>query len=263
MPLLHYIDLLGAGTPLVILHSLLGSSREWQPLAQRWANDLQRRVLVVDLRNHGQSFHDSHHSIPAMAKDVTALLHELNLIDNVTLLGHSMGGKVAMQLTLDYPDRVAGLISLDMAPSPDDLTYIAALLANLQALDIESLTDAAQVDAAMAAGGLAAETRQYILQNVTRHADGKLSWCVNLPSLSAGVPALAEAVVAPAPFPKPALFVRAGASGYITENDEQHGIPALFPRAIITTIPNVGHFLHLESPEEVFQLVSRYLSALA
>ncbi|MBD2714079.1 alpha/beta fold hydrolase [Microvirga sp. STR05] len=260
---MHYIDLPGPGNPLVVLHSLLGSSQEWQPLAQRWANDLQRRVVVVDLRNHGQSFHDSHHSIPAMAKDVAALLHDLNLIDNVTLLGHSMGGKVAMRLALDYTDCVASMISLDMAPSPDDLTYVAALLANLQALNIESLAEVAQVDAALAVGGLAAETRQYILQNVNRCADGKLSWCVNLPSLSAGVPALAEAVVASAPFPKPTLFVRAGISGYITEDDEHHGIPVLFPRAIITTIPNVGHFLHLESPEAVFQLVSQYLSALA
>ena len=257
MPLLHYLDQ-GQGQPLVILHGLFGTLDNWHSLARRWAEEAGLRVLSVDLRNHGRSFHSPEHSYALMSEDVIQLLDHLGLGPNVTLMGHSMGGKVAMRLALDHPERLARLIVVDIAPRFSDMEHQDDILAGLQAVDFTTCTNRQEADAALAKHISNVSTRQFLLKNLYRKEDNTFAWRINLPVLAAQLAAIGEATTAPAPFMKPALFIRGGKSDYITTEDKLHGIPALFPNSEVATVVDAGHWVHAEKPEEVFGLVRAF-----
>ncbi|TGE23817.1 alpha/beta fold hydrolase [Hymenobacter aquaticus] len=260
MPLLHYIDLPGPNRPIVVLHCILGSADEWEALARRWARELHHRVILVDLRNHGRSFHAPDHTIRAMAVDILRLLDALGLPDEVVLLGHSMGAKVAMRLALSYPARVASLICLDMSPGPDDLTYVDHLLAVLRRLEADGLPGPTQTEALLAAEEIPPAIRHYVLQNLAGPAAGPWYWRVNLAAIAAATQDLAAALTAPSRCNKPASFVRAATSGYVTDYDLEFTVPALFAGAQVTTIADAGHFLHLDKPDAIFAAVATHLA---
>ncbi|UOQ97943.1 alpha/beta fold hydrolase [Hymenobacter sp. 5317J-9] len=257
MPLLHHLDQ-GQGRPLVILHGLFGTLDNWQSLARRWATEAGLRVVSVDLRNHGRSFHSPEHSYALMAQDVLELFDHLGLGADVTLMGHSMGGKVAMRLALDHPERLARLIVVDIAPRFSDMEHQDDILAGLQSVDFTTCTNRQEADAALAKHVPNVGTRQFLLKNLYRKEDNTFAWRINLPVLAAQLAAIGEATTAPAPFLKPALFIRGGKSDYITTNDKLHGIPALFPNSEVATVVDAGHWVHAENPEEVFGLVKAF-----
>jgi len=255
--LLHYLDQ-GQGRPLVILHGLFGTLDNWQTLARRWATEAGLRVISADLRNHGRSFHSPEHSYDLMAQDVLALFDHLGLGNDVSLLGHSMGGKVAMRFALDHPDRLAQLIVVDIAPRFSDMEHQDDILAGLQSVDFTTCTNRQEADAALAKYVPNLGTRQFLLKNLYRKEDRSFGWRINLEVLAAQLPGVGEATVGQ-PFLKPALFVRGGKSNYITAEDKLHGIPALFPNSQVETVMDAGHWLHAEKPEEVFQLVKAFV----
>ena len=257
MPLLHYLDQ-GQGPPLVILHGLFGTLDNWQTLARRWATEASLRVVSVDLRNHGRSFHSPEHSYALMAQDVLALFDHLQLGPNTTLMGHSMGGKVAMRLALDHPERLARLIVVDIAPRFSDMEHQDDILEGLQAVDFTAITNRQQADAALAQYVSNLGTRQFLLKNLYRKEDNSFAWRINLAVLAAQLPAVGEATTGPTPFLKPALFIRGGRSNYITPEDKLHGIPALFPNSEVATVVDAGHWVHAEKPEEVFEMVKDF-----
>lgn len=254
MPLLHYLDQ-GQGRPLVILHGLFGTLDNWQSLARRWATEAGLRVVSVDLRNHGRSFHSPEHSYALMAEDVLALFDHLHLGPDTTLLGHSMGGKVAMRLALDHPERLARLIVVDIAPRFSNMEHQDDILAGLLAVNLAALTSRQEADAALTPYVSNLGTRQFLLKNLYRKDDNSFAWRINLAGLATQLPAVGEAITGPTPFLKPALFIRGGLSGYITADDKLHGIPALFPNSEVATVVDAGHWVHAEKPEEVFELV--------
>ena len=260
MPLLHYLDQ-GQGRPLVILHGLFGTLDNWQTLARRWATEAGLRVVSVDLRNHGRSFHSPEHTYALMAADVLALFDHLRLGPDTTLLGHSMGGKVAMRLALDHPDRLARLVVVDIAPRFSDMEHQDDVLAGLQAVDLATLANRQEADAALAQHIGNVGTRQFLLKNLYRREDNSFAWRINLDVLVAQLPTVGEATTAPAPFLKPALFIRGGNSGYITAEDKLHGIPALFPNSQVATVVDAGHWVHAEKPDEVFGLLRAFVGA--
>jgi len=260
MPLLHYLDQGDPGaTPLVVLHGLFGTLDNWQSLARRWADEAGLRVVSVDLRNHGRSFHAPAHSYALMAQDVAALLDHLALDPaRLTLMGHSMGGKVAMTLALTQPQRLAQLLVVDIAPRFSNMEHQDDIVAGLQAVDLTALQSRGQAEAALAQHIRQPGVRQFLLKNLYRQDDNSFAWRINLPVLAAELAAIGEEITSAQPFLKPALFIRGGQSDYITPEDKLMGIPALFPNSQVATVPDAGHWVHAEKPQEVFELVRNF-----
>ncbi|MCC2546100.1 alpha/beta fold hydrolase [Hymenobacter sp. BT175] len=247
----------GQGRPLVILHGLFGTLDNWQTLARRWAE--LYRVISVDLRNHGRSQHTPEHSYELMSEDVRELLTERQLGPDATVLGHSMGGKVAMRLALDHPETLARLVVLDIAPGFSDMRHQDAILAGLNAVDFTSLQNRQEADEALARYIPQPSVRQFLLKNLYRREDNSFAWRQNLAALTANMPAIGAEIDAAQPFLKPALFLRGGKSDYIGPEDKLYSIPTLFPNSVVETIPDVGHWLHAEAPDTVFDLVNRFI----
>jgi esterase len=264
-PLLHYLDQGDSSArSLVILHGLFGTLDNWQTLARRWAEEAGLRVVSVDLRNHGRSFHSPEHSYALMAQDVLALFDHLRLDPaRLTLMGHSMGGKVAMTLALGYPTRLAQLIVADIAPRFSNMEHQDDIIAGLQAVDLASIETRQQAEAALARSIPQPGVRQFLLKNLYRRDDNSFAWRINLPTLVENLAAVGEEISAAQPFLKPTLFMRGGKSDYITAEDKLTGIPALFPNSQVVTVPDAGHWLHAEKPEEVFGLVKNFVGQLA
>jgi len=259
MPLLHHLDQ-GQGQPLVILHGLFGTLDNWHTLARRWAAETGLRVVSVDLRNHGRSFHSPAHTYALMSQDVVELLDHLHLGPDTTLMGHSMGGKVAMRLALDHPERLARLIVVDIAPRCSNMEHQDDVLAGLRAVNLATIANRQEADAALAEHVHNLGTRQFLLKNLYRKEDNGFAWRINLEVLAASLPAVGEATTSETPFLKPALFIRGGKSDYITPDDKLHRIPALFPNSQVATVLDAGHWVHAEKPEEVFGLVRDFVS---
>ncbi len=258
MPLLHYLDQ-GQGPPRVILHGLFGTLDNWQTLARRWATEAGLRVVSVDLRNHGRSFHAPAHTYALMAQDVLELFDHLYLGPDTTLLGHSMGGKVAMRLALDHPARLARLIVVDIAPRFSNMAHQDDILAGLQSVDFTTCANRQDADTALAKHVPNFGTRQFLLKNLYRQEDNTFAWRINLAVLAGQLAAIGEETVGQAPFPKPALFIRGGQSNYITAEDKLTGIPALFPNSQVATVLDAGHWVHAEKPDEVFEMVKAFV----
>lgn len=259
-PLLHFLAQGDpAARPLVILHGLFGTLDNWQTLARRWADEAGLRVISVDLRNHGRSFHAPEHSYALLAQDVLALFDHLALDPaHLTLMGHSMGGKVAMTLALGYPARLAQLLVVDIAPRFSDMEHQDDIIAGLQAVDLGIIQSRQQAEAALAARIPQPGVRQFLLKNLYRRDDNSFAWRINLPALVANLAAVGQEIASARPFEKPALFIRGGKSDYITADDKLHGIPALFPNSQVATVPDAGHWVHAEKPDEVFGLVQNF-----
>ncbi len=243
-----------AGPPVVILHGLLGSSGNWRSIARRLAE--QYRVFALDLRNHGESPHVESMSYPAMADDVRAFLDSHD-IDAATIIGHSMGGKTAMRLALDAPQRVERLVVVDIAPTRshhDHLPWLRAM-ASLdlgrvgRRADAETMLEAAIPDTAM---------RQFLLQNLAA-TPGGFVWRINLAAIENSLPDLLEFPVGAdvQPFPRSALFVRGAQSDYVLPKDETV-IRVLFPCAEIVTIEGAGHWVHAEHPARFLAMLDEH-----
>ena len=258
--MLHFLDQGAATSPaLVVLHGLFGTLDNWQTLTRRWVDEAGLRVVSVDLRNHGRSFHTSEHSYALMAQDVLEVLDHLALdAARLTVLGHSMGGKTAMQLALTHPERLAQLVVVDIAPRSSTMAHQDDIVAGLQAVDLAAIQTRQQAEAALAAHIPQPSVRQFLLKNLYRREDNSFAWRINLPVLVASLPAVGEAITAARPFLKPTLFVRGGRSDYVTTDDKLHGIPALFPNSQVATVPDAGHWVHAEKPQEVFELVRNF-----
>lgn len=247
----------GRGRPLLILHGLLGSLDNWHTLSKAFATSF--RVLAVDQRNHGRSPHSDIFTYDAMAEDLVEFLDRLQ-IKSTFLLGHSMGGKTAMQLALSHPERVEKLIVVDISPRAYPPLH-DELLDALLSVNLADYQSRQQVDKALEAKVPEFPVRQFLLKNLTRDASGKFSWKANLDVISRNYEEIARQITAQDPFPKPTLFVKGSRSNYILDSDT-HAIRHLFPRATISTI-EAGHWIHADSPQPFADLVMRFLKDAA
>jgi pimeloyl-ACP methyl ester carboxylesterase len=250
---LFHRDFGGAGNPpLVILHGMLGSSRNWQTTGRDLAERFHVRAL--DLRNHGDSPHAPEMTYAAMVADVLGWLHEQGL-ERVTLMGHSMGGKVAMQLACRHPEKVADLIVVDIAPRDYRWAAHREEFAALNELDLGTLVSRAAAEKALESRVPDWGMRKFLLTNLTRDADGPWRWSVNLPALTAALPALESSSLVPTDrFVGPALFIAGGKSRYVEAVDHAT-IRRHFPAARIKVIPTAGHNPHIEAREAFVALV--------
>lgn len=250
---LHFKQL-GHGEPLVLLHGLFGSADNWLGVAPRLAEKFQ--VYLVDLRNHGQSPHAAEMSYPLMAADVAEFFTTHDL-ESASVIGHSMGGKVAMRFALDFPARVKKLIVVDMAPrayAPAHDHIFAALLA----LDLTAFESRARMEEALAPEIPSLNLRRFLLKNLGRDSAGKFYWKLNLSGIADNYPHLGEVLGAGGPFTKPALFIRGGKSNYLASADEAE-IRRRFTGSEIQAIPAANHWVHADAPEEFLQLVLNFL----
>lgn len=232
----------GAGEPLIILHGLFGSSRNWQTLAASLA--ASHRVITADLRNHGESPHSESMSYEVMAADVLELMNRLQL-PAATLIGHSMGGKAAMVVALTAPGRCTRLVVVDIAPVDYGDRYSAMVDAML-AMPLAHLRDRAHAERLLAAAVPAADTRRFLLQNLVA-GNGGYRWRIDLGALHAALGDIGGFPASSAQYPGPALFLRGERSPAVLP-EHQPRIRELFPLASFATVPNAGHWPHADQP---------------
>ena len=237
-------ELGGAGAPLVVLHGLLGSSRNWQSAGVALA-ERGYRVLAPDLRNHGSSPWGDDCSYAALASDVIAMLDGLSL-GPVHLVGHSMGGKAAMRLVMDRPDLVARLTVVDIAPRAYS-DRVRVEFAAMNALDLSALKSRKDAEEKLATSVPEWGMRQFILTNLGQDAEGHWRWTVNREALTNSLPAiLGNSLAVGETWHGPTRFLRGGKSNYIRDEDATL-IRAHFPRADVVTLPDSGHNPHFEA----------------
>lgn len=251
---LHFRSL-GSGPALILLHGLLGSLDNWLPLGRQFAERFT--VLAVDQRNHGLSPHSDEFGYDLMAHDLHQFMHDQGLT-TAHLLGHSMGGKTAMQFALLYPDQVDKLVVVDMSPRAYPPIHTETLAA-LQALDLEAHRRREDFDAALAAQVPEVELRQFLLKNLRRDHDGTFHWKVNLPAIWDNYRHLNTALAVEGQFAKPALFLRGANSDYVREADVEL-IQRYFPGAELRTISGAGHWIHADKPAEFLGCVLEFLA---
>lgn len=242
----------GAGEALVLLHGLFGSAQNLGAIQKALA--AHRRVLALDLRNHGASPHATMMDYAAMADDVAETL-DAQGIERAAILGHSMGGKTAMALALRHPARVHRLIVADIAP----IRYAPALrghVAAMQALPLRAGVTRREADAALAAAVAEPGERAFLLQNL--RFDGEVPhWRLGLAGIAAAMEAIEGFDIA-GRSEAPALFLSGGRSFYVRP-EHVPAIRALFPQARFETIPEAGHWLHAEQPAAFLAAVTRFL----
>jgi len=245
----------GQGQVIIILHGIFGSSDNW--LTQSKLLSQQYHVYSVDLRNHGQSPHVDEFDYASMVRDLEEFL-EQHLIKDPVIIGHSMGGKVAMNFAVAHPEKLQKLIIVDIAPKPYDLTHYV-IMDGLKAVPIEKLTTRNEADEALAPYVPEADVRQFLLKNLQRKPEGGFRWKLNLPVIDANLPKIGHDLQYPGKFEKPALFIRGGRSRYILDEDMKH-IREVFPLAELETL-DTGHWVQAEKPNEFVELVRRWLTS--
>ena len=247
----------GSGRPLIILHGLLGSGENWKSQAKHLAR--RYAVYTPDLRNHGSSFHDEQMSYPVMAEDVRRMMDE-ETIAGPLVMGHSMGGKTAMELALRYPEDVEALVVVDIAPFPYKPVY-SNLFSALEKVDVNAVGSRKEAEEQLKPYVSDRMVRLFLLKNLRRPAAGGFAWRVNLAALSRHYTDIWGGLEGSRVYRGPVLFVEGEKSGSgITERWDE--ITELFPSAEKAVIPKTGHWVHAEKPREFLHVVSGFLDSL-
>jgi esterase len=258
---------LGQGQPLLILHGLYGSSDNWYSIGKELS--LQFDVILVDLRNHGRSPHSDVHTYSSMQADILDMYETLG-ISKAIIMGHSMGGKTAMLFSLLHPEKVDKLIIVDIGPKPytslqnyqsNALEHLNIMQAFLS-VDISNMTKREEIDAEFAKYIPNSGTRQFLLKNASRTAEG-FRWILNVEVLSKSLPNILESIkvknlIDASERSFPTLFIKGEKSDYILDTD-LHGMKQLFPKAELVTIFDAGHWVHAEQPQLFLKTINYFL----
>lgn len=250
-----YSNIEGEGRPFLILHGFLGMSDNWKTLGSQFATQ-GYQVHMLDLRNHGRSFQSDEFTYELMARDIKSYCEKYNL-QNVILLGHSMGGKVAMQISCDFPELVEKLIVADIGPK-----YYAPhhqlILHALNSVDFSKKPSRKDVDEILKIDIKDFGVRQFLLKSLYWKSQDELAFRFNLKVFNEKINEIGKALDASCVFQKPVLFLRGANSNYILDEDfiaiEHH-----FKHSEIVTIQNAGHWLHAENPNDFFNAVIEFL----
>ena len=248
-------QILGNGKPFIILHGFLGMSDNWKTLGMRWAED-GYEVHLLDQRNHGRSFHSDQFSYELMTEDLKLYCEEHNL-NNIILLGHSMGGKVAMQFAVTYPEMVSKLIIADIGPKAYPIHHQDILKA-LSSLDFSKIKSRADAEEMLSEFIKDEGTRLFLLKNLYRNEQKKFDLRINLSVLTEKINEVGIALSPNEVYDGEVLFLGGERSGYIEPRDELL-IKKHFPNSLIKEVSNAGHWLHADNPDEFYGYCMEFL----
>ncbi len=253
--MLHFRSYGSTGGLCVILHGLLGSGENWQSPSNKLASS-GYKVYTLDLRNPGQSFHSDKMDYPVMAQDVHLFIRRLN-VGPVNVIGHSMGGKVGMELALSNPDDISRLVVVDISPFRYKPMY-ANVFRALEGIDIKKLKNRGQADRQLEKTVSDRMVRLFLLKNLGRTRDGQFYWKINLKALANNYHHIWDGIDTARAFNKPVLFMEGEKSeaGIKLQFEE---IKKAFPRAAYTMIKGAGHWVHSEKPREFLHSVTSFL----
>lgn len=259
---------LGSGPPMIIIHGLYGSSDNWLSIGKALSRSYT--VYLVDQRNHGQSPHDEVHDYPSMRDDLIEFMdrHELR---KATIIGHSMGGKTAVFLSESHPERIDALVVIDIAPtaygaeaSGNQVETHKRIMDAMLEVDFKKAASREDVDEQLAKNIDSPRIRSFLLKNIVRNQDKSLQWKLNVPALRENL----EEVLGGLDPKKyrggeeiagfPVLFIRGEKSDYISDDDILV-IQQIYPMARVTTLPDAGHWLHVEQPALLIKTIRYFL----
>ncbi len=238
----------------MILHGLFGSGNNWKTVAGALTGDYT--VFSLDMRNHGRSFHSDRFDYDVMAGDLLNFMEAQNL-QRVSLIGHSMGGKAAMNFAFSNPDRLHKLIIVDMANRTYDNRH-GEIIKALYQLDTSGISKLRDADEMLTEAIPDTDMRLFLISNLERTENGRYRWRINVESIYRNQRNLTKAVTG-SPFTGPALFVRGGKSDYLRDSDWPE-ILKYFPAAKLTTVKGAGHWVHIEAPHEFLNAVKTFLA---
>lgn len=238
--------------PLVVLHGLFGSSDNWLTIGKALSEHFE--VYLVDQRNHGQSFHDPEHNFDVMAVD----LHNFLLSSGISrpiIVGHSMGGKVAMKYALAHANEIEKLVVVDISPRGYRVHH-DKILDGLKAIDLEKLNSRKEADDILSGYVPELGVRQFLLKSLGRTDEG-FEWKINLDAIDQNIEKIVSEIGGP-PVDLPTLFIKGETSDYIKDIDLPL-IKGLFPWSEVMTIKNAGHWVHAEQPDVFLKTLQNFL----
>jgi esterase len=256
----------GNGPPLFILHGLYGSSDNWVTIARNLSESFT--VYLPDQRNHGQSPHSDKHDYDSMSHDLLDLTQELK-INRFILAGHSMGGKVAVNFAMKWPEKINSLIIIDISPfrslDPERRFYREhkQILESILSVNLSEAESRADVEAVLSGKIESEKTRGFILKNLHRDDEKKLKWKMNVRSLYDNLEKIVDGIPRPTRDTEavtgfPVTFIRGENSDYLPE-DELIAIQRLFPAVEIVTVMNASHWVHAERPDAIIEILQRQI----
>ena len=247
----------GEGEPLISLHGLFGSQENLGMINRSLAQSFC--VHGLDVRNHGRSPHADEMNYKLMAADVLEYMDDQQL-DQVHLLGHSMGGKIAMSVALQAPERIKSLVVIDIAPVTYHQRRHDSILNGLSAIDLSALKGRGDADKQMQSFEPEKDIRQFLLKNLYKNEQGSFDWRVNLDSIIAHYDEIMAGQISDAGYSGKTLFLKGGDSDYILPEHRER-VLALFPNASVRVITGTGHWVHAQKPELVVRTVMRFMES--
>jgi len=245
----------GQGEPLIVLHGVFGSSDNWQTVGKELSQ--KYKVYLVDQRNHGSSPHSDEFDYNVMTDDILELMLNEE-IERTHLLGHSMGGKVAMTFAARYPERVDKLIVVDIAPKYYE-PHHARIFRGFRSIKLDLIQTRNEADVQMSHRIPETEVRQFILKNLARDKEGKFIWKLNLDVIEKNAEEIGAALFEDDWFNGHVLFLAGSRSDYIQEEDIQE-IRQHFPNAEVKKVTGAGHWVHAEQPKTLVRMVFEFLA---
>lgn len=252
---LHH-KIIGEGEPLIIMHGLFGMLDNWQSFGKAIAQK-GFEVHLLDMRNHGKTEHSLEFNYQIMADDLEEYLDD-NGIEAAHILGHSMGGKVAMVFATENEERTKSLIVVDIAPKAYPVHH-QEIINGLKSLDFNILKSRSEATSALSKHISNASVQQFLLKSLYWVEKGQLALRFNLPVIEANIEMVGESLFDDAIYDGPTLFIDGGSSNYIKPTD-QPLITRHFPKAIINTIPDSGHWVHAEQPVLFYKAVEEFIA---
>lgn len=246
---------MGQGTPLIILHGLFGASDNWQSIGKKLESHYQ--VFLVDQRNHGSSPHSDLWNYEVMAEDVRQLIEELKL-HRAIIMGHSMGGKVAMTFAQLYPDMIADLVIVDIGPRHYPVHH-QKILSGLRSIALDQLDSRQEADRQLQAFIPEIGVRMFLLKNLGRDKSNAFYWKINLDVIESQIENVGVALPLQKITDLKCLFIRGAQSDYILDDDLPE-IATRFPNYQLATIAGADHWVHAERPDEFITVLMKYLN---
>jgi pimeloyl-ACP methyl ester carboxylesterase len=245
---------IGTGNPLVILHGLFGMSDNWLTIVKQLSNSYH--CYIPDMRNHGRSPKSKDLNYDDMVEDIYELLTDFEL-RTVSLLGHSMGGMVAMRFAFEYAHRIEKLVVVDIAPKSYPALH-QNILTGLKSIPIDKISSRKEANEFLKDYVASGKTRQFLLKNLYRKEDDSYAWRINLEAVYNHASDIGRGISSGHIYDKSTLFIRGAKSDYILPEDQKQIITA-FPKAKIIEIPGASHWVHAEKPVEFIEALDSFL----